>query len=320
MSLSVVIPAYNRQLTVSKTIKSVQSCGVSTQILVVDDGSKDCTAEVARECGVTVVRQENGGPAAARNTGIANTTGDILAFLDSDDTWLPNTAAIALQTLQNHPEFDVIFCETLVGNKSNGYRPLSESTGLGHFGEMLTTQIDTDLYEIDRGRFVRMMLERNQVFLGSMLVRRFTLDRFGNFDPRLFGGEDYELCLRLAAGARWAFLTLPLARYEKHADGLSADPDRMSREFALAMRNMLARRDLFTSAEYSIVRHRHRELSFNYAYHAYDRGDLPSARLRFYQSICYGDCLPRTLALAASCYLPYWLNRRLRKIKQSVSP
>ena len=133
--------------------------------------------------------------------------------------------------------------------------------GGGRFAELLTDPLGPDLFALDRGRFVRMMLDRNQVFLGSTLIRRTALDRLGEFDPGLFGGEDYELCLRLAAGARWAFLNRPLARYEKHPGGLSADPDRMAREFALAMRDMAARPDLFTPAEYAVVRRRHRELS-----------------------------------------------------------
>ncbi|QDU18681.1 glycosyltransferase family 2 protein [Urbifossiella limnaea] len=314
-ALTVVIPAYNRERTVAATVASVRACGVPAEVVVVDDGSKDRTVEVARGTGVTVVSQANGGPAAARNTGVAHASGDVLAFLDSDDVWLPGTAAAALQALRDHPDLDAVFCETHFGNAADGYRPLSPITAGGCFGELLTDPIGPDLYRLDRGRFVRLMLDRNQVFLGSTLIRRAALDRLGLFDPRLFGGEDYELCLRLAAGAKWGFLARPLAQYEKHPGGLSADPDRMAREFALALRDAAARPDLFTPAEYALVKRRHRELSFYHGYVAYQRGDLGAARGRFAAALRHGGFSPKAAAYWLVCCLPGGVVRSLRRLK-----
>lgn len=319
MTLSVVIPAYNRERTVGGTVASVRACGVPAEIVVVDDGSKDRTVEVARGLGVAVVTQANGGPAAARNTGIRHATGSVLAFLDSDDVWLPGTAPAALEALRAYPELDAVFCETHVGNAADGYRPLSESTADGRFAELLTDPLGPDLFALDRGRFVRMMLDRNQVFLGSTLIRRTALDRLGVFDPGLFGGEDYELCLRLAAGAKWAFLNRPLARYEKHPGGLSADPDRMAREFALAMRDMAARPDLFTADEYAVVRRRHRELSFYHAYLAYQRGDLAAARGRFAAALRHTGFSPKAAGYWLACCLPGGVVRSLRRLKRGAA-
>jgi hypothetical protein len=79
------------------------------------------------------------------------------------------------------------------------------------------------------------MIHRNQVFLGSALFRRKVLKAGGLFDPELFGGEDYELCLRYASTHRFGFFARPLAQYEKHSGGLSSSVDRMAREFALAV-------------------------------------------------------------------------------------
>ncbi|MFO0796682.1 MAG: glycosyltransferase [Gemmataceae bacterium] len=314
MTLSVVIPAYNRERTVGGTVASVRASGVDAEIVVVDDGSTDRTVEVARGLGVAVVTQANGGPAAARNTGLAHASGDVLAFLDSDDVWLPGPAAAALGALRDHADLDAVFCETHVGNAADGYRPLSPTTA-SNFAELLTDPIGPDLYRLDRGRFVRLMLDRNQVFLGSTLVRRAALDRLGRFDPRLFGGEDYELCLRLAAGAKWAFLNRPLARYEKHPGGLSADPDRMAREFALAMRDAAARPDLFTPAEYALVKRRHRELSFYHGYVAYQRGDFGAARGRFAAALRHAGFSPKAAAYWLACCLPGGVVRSLRRLK-----
>lgn len=320
MELSVVVPAYNRERTIGPTIESVHSCGVPAEVVVVDDGSKDRTVEVARGYGVAVVGQPNGGPAAARNTGFRHAAGSVIAFLDSDDVWLPGVAPEALRALRDHPELDAVFCETLFGNDADGYRQLSASTGAGRFGDLLTTALGPDLFALDRGRFVRMMLDRNQVFLGSALIRRSALERHGLFDPRLFGGEDYELCLRLAAACRFGFLARPLARYEKHAGGLSADPDRMAREFALAMRDMAARPDLFTPAEYAVVKARHRELSFYHGYLAYLRGDFAAARGRFAAALRHAGFSPKAAAYWLACRLPGSVVRSLRRLKRGAAP
>ena len=343
MELSVVIPAFNRERTIGPTIESVRACGASAEIVVVDDGSTDHTVEVARGHGVTVIGQPNGGPSPARNNGFRHSTGGVVAFLDSDDVWHPGVVPDALRMLRDRPDIDVLFCETLFGSDADGYQKLSAATGRGRFDEMLGEALEPDLFALDRERFVRAMLTRNQVFLGSALIRREMLlgerggvsppvegldttpgglrrtARQGPFDPALFGGEDYELCLRLSAACRFAFLARSLARYEKHAGGLSANPDRMSREFALVMRNMLTRRDLFTPSELAIVRQAHRDLSFQYGYLAFDRGDYAEARRRFAARLRHGGFSAKSAALWLACALPGSLVRRLRRAKQGAT-
>ena len=320
VELSVIIPAFNRERTIGPTIESVRGCGVPAEIIVVDDGSKDRTVEVARGYGVAVLQQPNGGPSPARNNGFRHSSGEVVAFLDSDDVWHPGVVPDALRMLRDYPAIAVLFCETLFGDEATGYRELSDETGRGRFGDLLGKCLEPDLFALDRDPFVRAMLTRNQVFLGSTLIRRSVLEREGVFDPALFGGEDYELCLRLSAACRFAFLARPLARYEKHAGGLSANADRMSREFALTMRNMLARSDIFTPAEMAVVKQAHRDLSFQYAYLAYDRGDYAEARRRFAARLRYGFS-PKVAALWLACRLPGGLVRRLRRAKQgAVAP
>jgi glycosyltransferase involved in cell wall biosynthesis len=320
VELSVIIPAFNRERTIGPTIESVRVCGVAAEIIVVDDGSKDRTVEVARGYGVTVLEQPNGGPSPARNNGFRHSRGEIIAFLDSDDVWHPGVVPDALRMLRDHPDIDVLFGETLFGNDADGYQELSDTTGRGRFSDLLGKCLEPDLFRLDREPFVRAMLTRNQVFLGSALIRRRVLDREGVFDPALFGGEDYELCLRLSAAFRFAFLARPLARYEKHAGGLSANADRMAREFALVMRNMRKRRDLFTPAEMAVVEQAHRDLSFQYAYLAYDRGDAAEARRRFAARLRHGGFSLRSAALWLACRLPGGVVRRLRRAKQGAAP
>jgi glycosyltransferase involved in cell wall biosynthesis len=87
--ISVIIPAFNAEATLAETIESVLAQTIpADEIIVVDDGSNDDTAALASAySGITVIRQENRGGAAALNAGIRASTGDLLAFLDADDLW-----------------------------------------------------------------------------------------------------------------------------------------------------------------------------------------------------------------------------------------
>jgi glycosyltransferase involved in cell wall biosynthesis len=320
-TLSVIIPAYNRERTISATIDSVLACGNPAEIIVVDDGSNDRTVEVVRGYGtkVILIQQPNAGPAAARNTGFVHSSGDLIAFLDSDDVWLPDVIADCLYEISIHPEIDVLFCETLFGNEKNGYRKLGSVSvsGYGWLEPLLTNSLGPHLFALDRTAFVSAMIHRNQVFLGSALFRRETLNSGGTFDEELFGGEDYELCLRYAATHRFAFYSRPLARYEKHEGGLSANIERMAREFALAVLKFSASLAI-TPRERREAFAKYRALAFGYGYRAYERGDYREARVRFASAIRNGGFAHRSAVFWLACLLPGPVLRTFRRIWQGL--
>jgi glycosyltransferase involved in cell wall biosynthesis len=108
MSVSVIIPAFNAASTLSEAITSVlaQLTPVA-EIVVVDDGSTDSTAEIAAAIpGVKVIQQTNAGTAAALNAGVALASGTTLAFLDADDLWTCEAVGTHLENLGNRPEAD----------------------------------------------------------------------------------------------------------------------------------------------------------------------------------------------------------------------
>ena len=318
-TLSVIIPAYNRERTIAATVESVLSCGSEAEIIVVDDGSTDRTVELARRFGspVRVIEQPNRGPSAARNHGFAKSTGELVAFLDSDDVWLSGVVAECQQALGEHPEIDVLFCDTQYGNESNGYQALSSTPGFFRFEELLTNPIDRNLFALDRTAFVAAMIHRNQVFLGSTLFRRKTLLNGGGFDPELFGGEDYELCLRYAAQYRFAFLARPLAQYEKHSGGLSSSVDRMAREFALTILKFASLKSI-TPLERRRAFAKYRALAFGYGYRAYERGDYREAKRRLSAALRNGGFYLRSAVFWLACGLPGPLLRMCRRIWQGL--
>jgi len=108
--ISVVIPAWNAAATLAETLASVavQSLPAS-EIIVVDDGSTDATAEIARSAGATVVAQSNQGPAAAMNTGVAAARHGLIAFLDADDLWPAGKLALQHRALTEEAGLDGVF-------------------------------------------------------------------------------------------------------------------------------------------------------------------------------------------------------------------
>jgi glycosyltransferase involved in cell wall biosynthesis len=111
--ISVIIPAYNREAYVADAIESAvaQTCPPD-EIIVVDDGSTDRTAEIARSYGkqVRCISQENQGTGVARNTGLKEARGSLIAFLDSDDVWLERKLEMQTAYLRTHPGTDMVFC------------------------------------------------------------------------------------------------------------------------------------------------------------------------------------------------------------------
>src|SRR5436305_1443891 len=104
--VSVIIPCYNQAHFLDEAIESVLAQTYSNrEIIVVDDGSTDNTATVARcHSPVGYIYQENAGPSAARNTGVKESRGEYLVFLDADDRLLPEALEIGVDCLRQHPE------------------------------------------------------------------------------------------------------------------------------------------------------------------------------------------------------------------------
>ncbi|MEW6415627.1 MAG: glycosyltransferase family A protein [Pseudomonadota bacterium] len=107
---SVVIPAFNSAATLARAIESVRAqTWPAHEILVVDDGSTDATAEVAAGCdGVRLIRQKNSGVSVARNAGAAAATGDWLAFLDADDWYAPDRLRLHAEWIAEDPALDFL--------------------------------------------------------------------------------------------------------------------------------------------------------------------------------------------------------------------
>jgi glycosyltransferase involved in cell wall biosynthesis len=323
VSLSVIIPTFNRARFLPGLVDSLLRSGVSgLEIVIVDDGSTDDTGAVANSLGSAVryVRQDNAGPAAARNRGFGLSRGRYIAFVDSDDAWLPGAADGVPAMLDRHRDVDVFFTDARMGNDKDGFVSWIEIAGGKGFASLPGRNREANLRVLDRQPLFRRMAERNMVFISCTVVRREAFTSVGMFDPTLCGAADWHLWLRLASRTTFAFREQPLGIYCRHDDCMSNDHDGMKREFCLTLKKLLSRDALGQDGDRGWVHERLRHHLFGYAYGAYDRGEYPEARRRFARLLQDGGFEARGAAYWLLTALPFGLPGRLRRFKRALGP
>lgn len=216
-TISVIIPTYNRANYIVPAIESVlcQTTPVD-EILVIDDGSTDNTAEmVANLAKVRYIRQKNAGPSAARNRGIRESQGSLIAFHDSDDLWAPNKIALQIAQFGRNPNLDFTF--GYMSNFSSDHDPIVP--------EIKDLAIDRALNagSDDVQNAFNLLLEDNFIPTPTVLLKRTCIERVGAFDESLRCAEDYDLWLRIAAAARIGFVNQVLLRRRRHESNLVND-------------------------------------------------------------------------------------------------
>jgi glycosyltransferase involved in cell wall biosynthesis len=205
MRISVVIPAYNAAHFLPRCLSSVFAQTLKpAEVIVVDDGSTDDSAEIARKLGARVVSRPNGGLSAARNTGIQSAENDWVALLDADDLWSP-------EKLQ--AQADLVREDTVL-----------VYTGIRIFSDDGVKNIRPGA---DPTEARKMLRYRNPITPSTVLARRDALARNGGFREDIRACEDWEMWVRLQRIGAFAAVTEPLTDYYVNPGTMSADPKRM---------------------------------------------------------------------------------------------
>lgn len=180
--VTVIIPAYNRAAFLQAAIDSVLTQKYEEyEVIVVDDGSTDKTQEILSlyKGNITVLQTEHAGPSAARNKGIAAASGEHIAFLDSDDLWLPGKLKTQVNFFNHHP--DAVICQTEELWIRNGVRvnPMKK-------------------HKKYSGWIFEKCLPLCIVSPSAVMIHRRVFDRVGLFDESMPACEDYDLWLRIS--------------------------------------------------------------------------------------------------------------------------
>jgi glycosyltransferase involved in cell wall biosynthesis len=208
--VSVVLAAHNQARWLGEAIEGVRAQTFTDwELVVIDDGSTDDTADVlarfTTDPRVRCLRQPRAERAAARNRGIAETSGELVAFLDGDDVWRPTKLAAQVAALHASPEAGL--CYTTARFIDVAGRPLP----LRKPSRPLA------------GRVFPVLVRGNVLILASVVVRREALAAVGGFDETLpvFGCEDWDLWLRIARRFALIVVDEELTLYRQHATNTS---------------------------------------------------------------------------------------------------
>lgn len=228
LPVTVVIPAWNREREVAEAIASVRiQQRPPSEILVVDDGSTDGTAAAAERAGARVIRQENQGVSAARNTGIRAAAQPWIALLDSDDLWEPERLALQWKAHERAPDVELFFSDHAVFDDTGITMP-SALAERPPFERVARREIAPGVYRCEAASLARAMFGGNLLKPSTLLVRRQLMLDVGLFDPSFGHAEDREMGLRLLAHTDAVLVARPLVRYRAHEEGASTDDLRMT--------------------------------------------------------------------------------------------
>ncbi len=205
--IAVVIPAHNAAAFLPMALDSLeQQTQAPAEVVVIDDGSTDDTFTLTEKRGVKVVRQEQRGPAAARNRGIAEVNSEFVAFLDADDWYAPDKIEKSYAVL----------CElgaTCIATDAwqvIGDRVERRKNQLREVSSVLTKEL---------------LIGDNPIVCSTVVAKRAKVLEVGGFDenPDLIATEDYDLWLRLSHDEPIAYLAEPLTFYRADGGGLSSN-------------------------------------------------------------------------------------------------
>jgi len=295
------MPAYNAEPYIADSIKSVLSQDYANiELIVVDDGSRDGTPELAERFGerVRVFRQKNAGPAAARNRGIAAAKGDFIAFLDADDLWLPGKIAMQVKYLQDHPDVGVVF-----GGFSRWY---SEANG-AYAAPPPPINLNTPLMLVPAhtGWIYKDILLDSVICIITAMVRRSVIETVGVFDESLVTGEDYDFWLRVSNQFRAVEIYRTLAYYRINSSSTTNVPRKDNNEYKVLLKTLKANGSAGPdgiAASESALQERFFQLCFSHGYFHFRSGDPTVAQNAFAAAIGYAPFRPKVwvyLMLAA---------------------
>ena len=217
--VSVILPAYQGERFLAEAIDSALGQDYPhVEVIVVDDGSTDASADIARARGVRLIEQANLGVSAARNTGLAAARGDLIAFLDQDDYFAPDKLTTQVACLTAEPELDFVLGGLRIvlkpgTPKPNWWDPAWDEAGAPG------------------------------AQLGVLLARRELIDAIGGFDTRYeIAGDTDWLARAKDAGASWRRLPQVAVYYRLHNTNASYDIDLLRAELLRVLRASVVRR------------------------------------------------------------------------------
>jgi glycosyltransferase involved in cell wall biosynthesis len=226
--VSVILPTYNRANLLLRAIESVLTQEFTDlELIVIDDGSNDQTPEIISRIQDTRLRyialKQNRGVTFARNQGIQQARGELIAHMDSDDFWYPQKASYQVDLFTRYKHLDLIFCnmidiDHLTGTRVDYFKQKAQA-----FQQLQIRELDCNAWEI-QGGLPEALLVSTIIPHPTVMLRRSTMESIGGYNENLQGGEDFEYWWRAALrDAKFAYTTRIFLERHRDAQSLTAD-------------------------------------------------------------------------------------------------
>lgn len=303
LRVSVIIPVRNGKDFLQEALDSVlQQSFTNLELLLIDDGSTDDDYDryALQDPRIRVIHLPGMGVSRARNVGMAQSRGDLLAFLDADDVWFPGKLQAQVSYFDAHPDVGVVFGKFIRWQAlpSGGFAPASSL--MRDAGQLNCADPERS------GWLYTRLLDGLLVGMNTAVVRRTVYEAIGGFNEALRQGEDYDFWLKASRVAEMHSLNGPIALYRIH--GASA-MHRLSPENHLVnlLNAAVTRWGLNSFEDQALtLRSFHERLArvyFDHAYAHYWHGDRAIARAAFWQALRRGHHPLRCLAYITLSYL-----------------
>ncbi len=326
--ISVIIPTYNCAEYLPGAIDSVLNQSFRDfEIIIVDDGSIDNTKSVVANYihshpdKIKYFYQSNSGVAATRNMGIRESKGDYIAFLDSDDIWLPNKLELQTKALDANPDIALVYSDTEMfdGNitirkslcRSN-YHPKNSF-------RWKIFQAPFDDGTIIKGNIFQDLLSGNLIAVSSVMVRKECLDSVRNFDSNFKTVEDFELWLRISERYPVIFINKLTTKYRYRENSVSGDiflrPFNYSEGNAKVYEKLIKRSPHYYGQLKKTICDEYRAASWGFLSYM----QLKKARESALKSLDYQKLQPKLYLYIILSFLPNNIVRTIRNLKFILS-
>jgi len=307
--VSVVIPTYNSAQFIVETLESVFAQTYKDyEVIVVDDGSTDNTREVLKPymSKIRYIYKENGGVASARNVGIKNARGEYIAFLDSDDLWLPEKLEKQMEYFKSNPDVVLVFSDCILfGDK-----------------ELIRKKNTKRIYSYKyKGDMFLHLLQENFIPTLTVIAKKECFDEVGYFDTdeSLISSEDYDMWLRIARSFKIGYIEEPLAKRRVSRKSLSfSNINRAYMATLKVIRKTVDNIEDKSLNKRKFLKNRLLNLYLNWGLSHFVNNNFKEARGQFVLAIKHNPINLRAIIYYIATFLTYDQVEIIRKIKRKL--
>ena len=221
---SVLIPVYNKEKHLSKTIESVlQQSFIDFELIIVNDGATDTSETIIKsftDPRINYIKQENQGVSVARNTGINAANANYIALLDADDIWKEDYLEKIDALIDEYPKQDVFAAVCTIESRGSTYQPTYSIANLSPNKSYVVSYFAAS--------YINTILTSS-----STVLHKDVFEKIGYYNPSLPSGEDTDLWIRLGIDYTVVFLNTPLATYRYEPTSLSNSPKKVKKALDL---------------------------------------------------------------------------------------